>query len=521
MKRTGVFGLAAALALASAAPVWATQPLPYFGYFANADYVAENYDHTNIEHIWAGVADRTQALNMILTGLASAKSHGIKAVVEVDSFLFTNAGTSNLGYQPSAAVYWQQLVDQLVAKGYLIPGDPQNSTVAAFYPVDEPDLNGLADSGGSASSALVNAINVIHANAATSNVPVAVIVSSHYGNMPLGLRLFDWVGMDNYHLDDGAYRSAVGTLESYLDLTRQKVILVPQAFLKDGYGDANSPYYIYDMALSDPHVVMLMPFLWKHADFVGTAQVPALKEAYTAIGKQVKKSLYSQFVSQSVPSQMNAGQTYTVSVTYKNIGQGTWNTAEAFNLGSQNVRDNSTWGISRVHVPSSIGPGQTATFRFNVRAPSNTGHYNFQWQLVDDNVAWFGPLTPNVNINVVVPPSGYLSASPVPCTIYSGKTTCTATLSWSSNRGDAEVWVYNADGSGGQLFARAQSGSQSATWITTNHVQFRLRSGPDVIATTNVYGVTSSSPPPGGGGVPCPMSTTLSDKLQPNLRNCP
>ena len=174
MKRTGLFGFAAALALASTASAWATQPLPYFGYFANADYVAENYDHTNIEHIWAGVPDRAQALNLILAGLASAKSHGVKAIVEVDSFLFTNVGTSNLGYQPSAAVYWQQLVDQLVAKGYLIPGDPQNSTVAAFYPVDEPDLNGLADSGGSASSALVNAINVIHANSATSGVPVAV-----------------------------------------------------------------------------------------------------------------------------------------------------------------------------------------------------------------------------------------------------------------------------------------------------------------------------------------------------------
>jgi hypothetical protein len=506
------------LAFVSSSALAQQQP-PYFGYFANAEYVAENYDHTNIEHIWASVPDRGQALNLILTGLASAKAHGIKAVISVDPFLFANVGSSNYGFEASASVYWQGLVDQLVSQGYLVPGNPAQSTVVAFYPVDEPDLRGLGDVGGLPSPALTNAINVIHGNASTAGFPIMVITSKQYPNMLMGLHLYDWVGMDNYHLDDSDYRSAVMQMESYLDLSRQHVVLVPQAFLKDGYGDANSPNFVYNMALSDPHVIMLMPFLWKHADFIGTSQVPALKEAYTTIGRQVKLGLYAQFVSQSVPSQMNSGQIYTVSVTYKNVGKGTWNSAGAFNLGSQNPRDNSTWGITRVHVPSSIAPGQIATFTFNVKAPANLGFNNFEWQLVDDNVTWFGPLTPNVRVNVVTPPSGYLSASPDPCTIYSGMTSCTVTLSWNSNRADAEVWVYNADGSGGQLFARAQSGMQAATWITTQQVQFRLRSGSDVISTANVYGVTSTSLPPGDGDL-CPLFTTK--KLaHPNLRDCP
>jgi hypothetical protein len=503
-------------------PAMAQQPLPYFGYYGNNDWINENYDHTNVTFAGVWTTDRTQATTILLNQLALAKSKGLKVVLGVDPFLFTNGGSESgsYGYQANAALYWKTFVDQLVAKGYLVPSNPSQNTIVAFYPVDEPNLKGLGDVNGAANSALSNAINVIHVNPNTANVPIATIVNHDYGNTLAGMRLFDWVGLDDYHANDSEYRSEFQQLESQLDLSRQRSIMVPQAFLKDGYGDANTPEVMFDMALSDPHVVLLMPFLWKHADFVGTGDLPALKSAYTYIGRQVKKSLYAQFVSQSVPTQLSAGRSYTVSVRYKNIGKATWTAAQAFNLGSQNPGDNSTWGVSRVHVPQDISPGETATFTFKVTAPTGTGKYNFQWRMVDDNVTWFGNATPNVSINVVTPASGYIFGSPNPCTIYSGRTTCTTTLSWSSNRSDAEVWVSNADGSGAQLFARAQSGSQAASWITTSHKLFTLRSGVDIIATMNVYGITSSSPPPGGGWTdPCP--DLRKGTLTPTLINCP
>ena len=47
--------------------------------------------------------------------------------------------------------------------------------------------------------------------------------------------------------------------------------------------------------------------------------------------------------------------------------------------------------------------GQSKTFTFNVVAPRVPGTYNFQWQMVQDGVAWFGDKTPNVAVTVSAP----------------------------------------------------------------------------------------------------------------------
>lgn len=106
------------------------------------------------------------------------------------------------------------------------------------------------------------------------------------------------------------------------------------------------------------------------------------------------------FVSQSVPYMMAAGAAYVVSVTLRNSGTSTWTDAGQYRLGSQNPRDNYVWGFNRVSLPSSIPPGGDVTFSFHVNAPTIPGSYNFQWQMVQDGVAWFGPLTPNILVDV-------------------------------------------------------------------------------------------------------------------------
>jgi hypothetical protein len=50
-----------------------------------------------------------------------------------------------------------------------------------------------------------------------------------------------------------------------------------------------------------------------------------------------------------------------------------------------------------------LSPGATVTFTFNVVAPATPGTYDFQWQMVDDHVTWFGGLTPNIRIVVTSP----------------------------------------------------------------------------------------------------------------------
>ena len=109
----------------------------------------------------------------------------------------------------------------------------------------------------------------------------------------------------------------------------------------------------------------------------------------------------AQFVSQNVPQTMAAGQTYTVSVTMKNTGTTTWTASGNYRLGSQNPRDNLIWG-GRILLGSaeSVAPGQIKTFTFNVKAPATPGTYNFQWQILQESIEWFGEKTPDIAINV-------------------------------------------------------------------------------------------------------------------------
>jgi hypothetical protein len=129
------------------------------------------------------------------------------------------------------------------------------------------------------------------------------------------------------------------------------------------------------------------------------------------IGNEINNA---QFVSQNIPSQMIAGKSYPVSITFKNTGNTIWTKNKLIRLGSQNPQDNLNWGIGRVELNSgeSIAPNNTKTFNFNITAPSNPGTYNFQWQMLQEQIEWFGDKTLNVQINVIKDDSGSCLATP-------------------------------------------------------------------------------------------------------------
>nr|MDQ3806303.1 PKD domain-containing protein [Acidobacteriota bacterium] len=156
------------------------------------------------------------------------------------------------------------------------------------------------------------------------------------------------------------------------------------------------------------------------------------------------------FVSQSVPTAMNAGQQYSVSVTMNNSGTKTWTAADQHRLGSQNPQDNGTWGTGRVDMPASVSPGQNVTFNFTVTAPSSPGTYNFQWRMVQDGVEWFGGYTENVAVTVTQPAAGGCSG-PAPCDGH-------PTISYdpSTNRINSPGWLYDA--AGNQIRAQRPDG---------------------------------------------------------------
>ncbi|MHB1056510.1 MAG: DUF4329 domain-containing protein [Rhodanobacter sp.] len=194
----------------------------------------------------------------------------------------------------------------------------------------------------------------------------------------------------------------------------------------------------------------------------------------------------AQFSTQTLVTAMLPGQKKNVTVQMRNNGNYTWTAASNFRLGSQNPADNATWGVSRVNATTNVAPGQTGTFNFAITAPSTPGIYNFQWRMLQEGVAWFGDLTPNMAVKVL---SGSISASPATCTIPNGSSTCTATLNWTSNSSTSEVWVSGLDGSFPQLFAHNQNGSQVATGITTQGSRFTLKSDGYVLDSVDVRGL--------------------------------
>ncbi len=145
----------------------------------------------------------------------------------------------------------------------------------------------------------------------------------------------------------------------------------------------------------------------------GSAQDNSTRQAWCAVGVGPCPGTpggtpNATFISQSVPTSMTAGQSYSVSVTMRNSGTTTW-TSDVYRLRSQNPPDNTTWGLNRVYLPTgtTVPPGYDYTFYFTVTAPSTAGSYNFQWRMVQEGVTEFGDYTPNVLVSVVTaPPTG-------------------------------------------------------------------------------------------------------------------
>ncbi len=97
-----------------------------------------------------------------------------------------------------------------------------------------------------------------------------------------------------------------------------------------------------------------------------------------------------QYVSDTIPSTMNPGQSYPVSITFRNRGV-LWNTTRGFRLGAVGDSDPFT-AFNRVDLPGEVGPGQTCTFNFTMTAPATPGAYATEWQMVRDGFTWFGAI---------------------------------------------------------------------------------------------------------------------------------
>jgi hypothetical protein len=128
----------------------------------------------------------------------------------------------------------------------------------------------------------------------------------------------------------------------------------------------------------------------------------------------------AQFINQSVPSTMVAGQKYRVLITIKNTGSSTWYPSSYgsnngdYKLASVNGNSYTNWGVSPVYLTRPVAPGITETFEVEVVAPSTQGTYDFQWQMMQGNT-YFGERTANVPVYVT---SSYYNQPPPPNNYY-------------------------------------------------------------------------------------------------------
>ncbi|HLG17185.1 MAG TPA: putative Ig domain-containing protein [Blastocatellia bacterium] len=145
-----------------------------------------------------------------------------------------------------------------------------------------------------------------------------------------------------------------------------------------------------------PTVVGTFNFIAKLTDSRGTSVLKTF-----SITIQPSPVYNSQYVSQSVPTMLKAGEQFNVSMTWLNTGTETWNGSAGFKLVSQNPANNSTWGNDRV-VPltSVVGSRQQFDLMFGATAPRTPGTYNFQWQLFQDGTGFFGQ--PSANVSILV-----------------------------------------------------------------------------------------------------------------------
>jgi hypothetical protein len=112
-------------------------------------------------------------------------------------------------------------------------------------------------------------------------------------------------------------------------------------------------------------------------------------------------ALDSQFVSQTVPTTLNPGQSFNSNIKFLNTGTQTWS-GVAFYLASQNPSLNQTWGGNGVSLSSFVvSPGQQLDVTFSAVAPTTPGTYNFQWQTYQNGgVGFFGQMSANVVVQV-------------------------------------------------------------------------------------------------------------------------
>jgi|GEM_PF-1225358 subtilisin family serine protease len=176
---------------------------------------------------------------------------------------------------------------------------------------------------------------------------------------------------------------------------------VVSAPIRDGTVVEPGDQYTFSFRIRAPSTAGVYNFQWRmrngtlkinHGEFSPNVAIPVSSN-----------TLNSQYLGQSVPNTVQAGQTFPVTVTMRNTGTAPWTRTENFVLASEEPFANTTWGQNTVRLTLSenIANGQQKVFSWNAKAPTTPGTYKFRWRMRYGNAGQsFGNFSQTVNINV-------------------------------------------------------------------------------------------------------------------------
>jgi hypothetical protein len=116
-----------------------------------------------------------------------------------------------------------------------------------------------------------------------------------------------------------------------------------------------------------------------------------------------------EFLAHDTPRLMRQKSTHRVHLAVKNTSDGAWDTGSA--RGPVHISyhwwtasgEETTHDGARSPLPQTVGPDETAAVTAYVLAPSQPGKYVLEWDVVQENVCWFGlRAAPTLRLDVEV-----------------------------------------------------------------------------------------------------------------------
>jgi hypothetical protein len=134
---------------------------------------------------------------------------------------------------------------------------------------------------------------------------------------------------------------------------------------------------------------------------VTDAQQATAEKALALTVSEPPSGYDSQFVSQNVAATLKPGQIFFTTIRWTNTGSKQWDGGGGFDIRSQNPEGNTIWGGNAVPwFGPPVKPGEQMELVFQANAPANPGTYNFQWQLHQSAIGYFGEMSANVSVTV-------------------------------------------------------------------------------------------------------------------------